>query len=427
MKIAVIGGGSSYTPELVDGLIEREEVLGLDELCLYDINENRVEIVTNFSKRMAKHANANFEIWYTLNLQEALDGADFVLFQLRVGGQQARHQDILLGLRHGLIGQETTGVGGFAKALRTIPVVLDTAQHIKQLCPNAWIVNFTNPSGIITEALFAAGMEKTVGLCNIPIGLKMEIAAALGANPDEIEMDYAGLNHYSFVRHVYWNGKDYIDKLIEMIEQALLKGAPANIEDMEYPPGFLRNIGAIPSPYLRYFYLTEYMLKKLKQKPKTRAQEVMEIERKLFEIYADESVVEKPQELSLRGGAYYSRIAVKIIESLMKEQPTDEIVITQAKDAFPGIEDHQTVEIPAMLSSNGVEPKPLPYPLERHLLAGVQNIKHYETLTVEAALEKSYKKAWQALAIHPLCGPEKATDVLEDILSTFSDYIKDYT
>ena len=425
MKITVIGGGSTYSPELVDGFLQNWEQLGLKTLVLEDIDEERLNIVAGFAKRMVEHAGAGFTVEATTDLTEAVKGADFVFTQFRVGQQPARHQDILLGMRHNLIGQETTGVGGFGKALRTIPVVKEIVETMQKTAPEAWLINFTNPSGIITEAFISLGLKKIVGLCNIPIGLHMEFAAALGVGMERIEMDYAGLNHLAWARHVRVDGEEKLGEIIDMVEQALIKGAPANIEDMEYPPEFLSNLQAIPSPYLRYYYVSDYMLAKLKKKPLTRAQEVMEIEEELLELYADTSVVTKPEILSQRGGAFYSKIAIELVEALVRDEPTRHIVNLAAEDAFPGIGPTQTVEIPADISSKGIRPIPLEEPLAPHMLGLTQTVKAYETLTVQAVLEGSYRKAWQALCVHPLCGADKAKDVLDDIIKTFDiDYLK---
>lgn len=426
MRIAVIGGGSTYTPELIDGFISRAAKIGIKEIILEDSDEKRLNTVASFCKRMAKRAAAPFEIKTTLDLREAVDGASFILLQIRVGGQAARHQDTLLGMRHGLIGQETTGVGGFGKALRTIPVIKEIVKTAQEVAPDAWIINFTNPSGIITEAIQTLGVKRSVGLCNIPIGQKMEIAGAMGVNPDEVKMDYAGLNHLSFIRSVKIKGVEYIDQILQMIEDANISGTPANIEDMEYDRGFLKTLGGIPSPYLRYFFITKTMLDGMKSKPKTRAQEVMEIEERLLKMYADESLDVKPDELSLRGGAFYSHIALDILEDLTSDAEKEDVMITANNGAFPGLLPYQATEQTCRISKNGVFAVPLDKPMPLHMLAIVQTLKAYESLTVAAALENDYAKAHNALMIHPLCGPEKAKAVLEDIFRTFERYLLPY-
>ncbi len=329
-------------------------------------------------------------------------------------------------MRHGLIGQETTGVGGFGKALRTIPVIKEIVKTAQETAPDAWIINFTNPSGIITEAIQTLGVKRCVGLCNIPIGQKMEIAGAMGVDPDEVKMDYAGLNHLSFIRSVKIKGVEYIDQILQMIEDANISGTPANIEDMEYERGFLKALGGIPSPYLRYFFITKTMLDGMKSKPKTRAQEVMEIEERLLKMYADESLVAKPDELSLRGGAFYSHIALDILEDLLSETEKEDVMITANNGAFPGLLPYQTTEQTCRISKNGVYAIPLDNPMPLHMLAIVQTLKAYESLTVAAALENDYDKARNALLIHPLCGPEKAKVVLDDIFRTFESYLLPY-
>ncbi len=412
MKVTVIGGGSTYTPELIDGFIRSAEKLDLTEVVLLDTDPERLKVVGEFSQRMTAHARAPFTVALSQDRPSALKGSDFVLTQIRVGGQKGRHKDIKLGHAHGLIGQETTGVGGFAKALRTIPVMQEITKDIKDYCPDAWVVNFTNPSGLITESLHWMGLSRVVGLCNIPIGAVMDLALYLQCDPDRITIDYVGLNHLSWIRKVFLDGEDVTERIIsDLAEQ---KG-PANIPELEYDPAFVRALGFIPSPYLRYFYATSDMLGKQWAKPKSRAQEVMEIENELLAMYKDESVVTKPEALSKRGGAFYSKIAIDLVTSLMGLNDQTHIVNVLAGDCVDGIGAGQVVEISAHISKDKIVPLKVEPP-EPKILGLMQAVKAYETLAVEAGILRSYDAALMALSIHPLCGPEKAKLVLDDLL-----------
>lgn len=414
MKLSIIGGGSTYTPELIEGLIARHEAINLSDVCLMDIDEARLDVVGTFAQRMVQHAGAPFRVSLTTDRREAITGADFVVTQIRVGQMPARHKDILLGLRHDLIGQETTGVGGFAKALRTIPAMREIAEDIQRFAPNAWLINFTNPSGLVTEALHRAGVERLIGLCNIPIGMVMDLAGHLVCDPDRIEIDYVGLNHLSWVRKVLLDGTDITATLIEQLGEQ--KG-PANIPELHYAPEFVKALGFIPSPYLRYFYATETMLAELKAKDKTRAEEVMEVEKALLAQYADPTVVVKPPELGLRGGAFYSKIAVDLVDAIWNDRGEVHIVNVPNKGSIWGIEDDQTVEIAARIQRDGAHPLPVGR-VEPKIMGLIQQVKAYETLAAQAGLENSYDKALMALAANPLCPTEKAVAVLDDIIAT---------
>ena len=415
MKIAIIGGGSTYSPEVIEGFILRAEQLGIDRVTLMDVDPERLEIVGGFAGRMVQHAGSPFALEATSDRKAALDGASFVLTQIRVGGQSARHADIQLGLRHGLIGQETTGIGGMAKALRTVPVIMDLCEQIKQVAPEAWIINFTNPSGIISEAILNHARVKCIGLCNVPIEMKMTIAKHLGVKEHEIEMDCVGLNHLGWVRSVTVKGEDITDKLLDFLTS---EEGPKNIPDVDFTPEMLTSLKAIPLWYNRYYYSTDTIFRKLLEKPKSRAQEVMEIERALLKKYRDPNQVTKPKELEERGGAYYSKIAVDIIDSIVNDKGDTHIVNIQNGGALPDLPDAAVVEVPAVVGRQGGRTVPTK-PLEPSIRALIQQAKAYEELTVEAALNKSWSAAYRALITNPL-GPraEKATEVLNDLLAT---------
>ncbi|MBK7975634.1 MAG: 6-phospho-beta-glucosidase [Deltaproteobacteria bacterium] len=400
MKIAVIGGGSTYTPELLDGLIERRVALGLGAVVLHDIDASRLEAVSGFCERMAAHRGAPALVRSTLDRGDALDGADFVINQVRVGGQQARHADIQLCLEFDLIGQETTGMGGFAKALRTIPVTLDLCRAMERVCPNAWLLNFTNPSGLVTEAILDHGHPKAIGLCNVPMDAKMALATHLAVEPRQIDLDYVGLNHLSWLRRVTVEGRDVTSAVLD----ALAGGTPANLPDLIDPPHLVRAVGGFPLYYLRFFYHRQAMLAGLKAAPRSRAQEVMEIEERLLAIYRDSSRHEKPDALSERGGAYYSVVAVELVEAIALDLGNEQVVNVRNEGAIPNVEPKAVVEIPSRIGRTRVIPRPTT-PLSPAQLGLLQAVKSYEQLTIQASVERSRDAAIAAMLVHPL-GPD---------------------
>jgi 6-phospho-beta-glucosidase len=415
MKITVIGGGSSYTPELFSGLIERASSLDLAEVHLHDVDRERLDVVTGFCSRMAKAAKADFALKTGLDLTEAVSGASFVVTQIRVGGNAARKQDELLGKRHGLIGQETTGVGGFGKAMRTIPAMIEICRAIEEESPKAWLINFTNPSGIVTEAALKHSKVNAIGLCNIPITFHIELAKALSASRREVELEYVGLNHLSWVRKVKLRGEDVTDRVLSWAGDA---ARPANIGELSYPPEFIRALKMIPMHYLHYFFQTQKMLDAQNKKDKTRAMEVMEIEDALMEIYRDPAANRKPEMLSKRGGAHYSLAALELIESIHFDRKDIQIIDVMNGGTIPGLPADAVIETSCEVGKNGGTPLPLREP-EPEIMGLIRAVKAYEELTVEAAMKKDYEKALLALAAHPL-GPDadSAKKVLDDIIST---------
>ena len=400
MKLCVVGGGSSYTPELLRGVIDEYASLGIDDVVLTDPREDRLGPVSSFCRRMAEAAGSPVRVSTETDLDKALVGADFVVVQIRVGGQEGRHEDIQLGLRHGLIGQETTGVGGFAKALRTVPVVLDIARRIEAVAPNAWMLNFTNPAGLVTEAVLNHVRERCVGLCNVPIEMQMDLAELLDAAPEEVDLDWVGLNHLGWVRRVDLRGKDVLPDLLEQIEDGV--PGPANVPEIDYPNGFLRALGAIPSSYVRFFYMPDEMLAEIQAAKQTRAQEVAVIEEELLALYADPNTPPQlPELLSQRGGAWYSRLAVQVLGALANSEPTTHIVNTRNDGAVWGVADDASVEVPCQISSSGVKPLPRG-DIDDSILGLIQQVKSYERLTIRAAVEQDPRLATLALLANPL-------------------------
>jgi len=409
MKIAVIGGGSTYTPELIEGLALWQLSGGATRVCLQDIDQERLEVVSRFSRRLVGTLNSGLVVEAEADFDAAVANAAFVVLQIRVGGQQERHQDIRMGLTRGLIGQETTGVGGMAKALRTIPLVLEMARKIRDTNPRAWIINFTNPSGIVTEAVCRFATTRCVGLCNVPKEFQMDVARHMRVEADEVDLDWVGLNHLGWARRVMVQGTDVVPYLVESLDS---EHGTRNIPDLEYPRGLLPALRMIPSCYVRYYYLPDTMLATLKESKKSRAEEVLEIEERLMDYYRDPANEEKPLLLSERGGAWYSRIAVEVMEALSREKPSKMIVNTLNLGAIEGLPGDASVEIPVHLSRDRVKPIPV-REVEESVMGLIRQVKSYERLTIEAAIARDERKALLALMANPLVpSADKALEVL---------------
>jgi 6-phospho-beta-glucosidase len=404
LKICVVGGGSTYTPELVDGLLRREATLPVTEIVLLDPDPVRLEIVGGFARRMAEAAGSGISVRWTADALDAIRGSDFVVCQLRVGGQAARHRDELLGREFGLIGQETTGVGGFAKALRTIPVMLEIARLVEQEAPHAVLVNFTNPAGLITELLRRHTPLRVIGLCNVPWNMRVDLAAELGVAVERVELDYVGLNHLSWIRTLRVDGEDRTGEMLARARgDAGLRGGGG--DDPGFSPATLALLGMLPSYYCRYFYETAAMLR-LQESHPTRASEVMEIERRLLRRYEDPSLREKPPELMERGGAYYSESAAVLMADLWSDAGSVQVVNVRNDGALPGLPDDVVIEAPARIGRDGAVALPTA-PLRADVDALVRAVKDYELLTIEAARTGDQQLAQLALITNPL-GPDPA-------------------
>jgi 6-phospho-beta-glucosidase len=408
LRIAVVGAGSTYTPELVDGFARRADRLPVDELVLLDPDLERLAPVAGLTRRMLERAGTGTRLTVTDDRSAALDGADFVIVQLRIGGQAARHVDETLPHRFGVLGQETTGPGGLAKALRTVPVVLDVAEETaRRAAPGAWIVDFTNPVGIVTQALLDAG-ARAIGLCNVAIGLQRRLAAHYDVGADRVELEHVGLNHLTWERAVRVDGEDRLPELLEREGDWLA-------DEMGMPVQIMRDLGAIPSYYLRYFYQRDEVLAKQLQN-RSRAEEVADIERDLLELYRDPALDRKPELLEQRGGAFYSEAAAQLIASLHLGQGDVQVVNVQNNGALPDLPDSAVVEIPARIDATGATPLPLA-PLAPELRGLVQAVKAYEELAVEAAITGDRTVAVKALLAHPLVGRyELAHDLVAALL-----------
>jgi 6-phospho-beta-glucosidase len=399
VKVAVVGAGSTYTPELVSGL----QAVEVDELALMDVDADRLEVVGGLAARMLARGGFGGRLDLTGELDRALDGADFVLVQIRVGGQAARLRDETIPLACGCIGQETTGAGGFAKAMRTVPVVLQIAERARELAADgAWIVDFTNPVGIVTRALLDAG-HRAVGLCNVAIGFQRSFARILGVEPRRVIVDQVGLNHLTWVRRVLLDGRDVLPELLAAHgdELAGQVGVAQRVLD---------DLGAVPSYYLHYFYDHDRVL--AEQRDGTpRAAEVAEIERELLELYRDPATTEKPALLERRGGAFYSEAAVGLVASLLRDDQVVHEVDLRNAGLLPGLADDDVVEVPARVRGGRFEPL-RQEPLAPELLGLVQHVAAYERLAAEAAVTRDPVTARKALLAHPLVGQVDRVDAL---------------
>ncbi len=415
LRIAVVGAGSTYTPELVEGFARRADRLLVDELVLMDPDLERLAPVAGLTERMLDRADLPTRLTVTDNRSAALDGADYVLVQLRIGGQAARHIDETLPHRFGVLGQETTGPGGFAKALRTVPVVLELAEEAaRRAAPGAWIVDFTNPVGIVTQALLDAG-ARAIGLCNVAIGLQRRLASHFDVAADRVELEHVGLNHLTWERAVRVDGEDRLPELLAREGEWLA-------DEMGIPVELMRELGAIPSYYLRYFYQRDEVLA-AQLKGRSRAEEVADIERDLLELYRDPALDHKPDLLERRGGAFYSEAAAQLIASLHLSQGDVQVVNVRNDGALPDLPASAVVEIPARIDAAGATALPLA-PLAPELRGLVQAVKAYEELAVKAAVSGNRTVAVKALLAHPLVGRfDLARDLVAALLEANRAYL----
>ncbi len=414
LKVCVIGGGSTYTPELVDGFANRWPQLPVEELVLFDIDRDRLDIVGGLAGRILAERGWPGRLVQTTDREAALNDAHFVVCQLRVGGQQARYVDETLPHEFGCIGQETTGAGGFAKALRTVPVVLDLARELERIgAPDAWFVNFTNPVGIVTQALLDAG-HRAIGLCNVAIGLQRRIAASLDVGPERVELDHVGLNHLTWERAVRVDGVDRLDELLDV-------GGQHWADHLELPLALMRTLHNLPSYYLRYYYQPDEVLAEQLAGP-SRAEQVMEIERELLAMYADPALRRQPELLSERGGAFYSEAAAQLIASLHAGTGDVQVVDIRNAGTLAGLADDDVVEVPARITRAGASP--LSQAVLAPEIAGlVAQVKSYERLAARAAVTHDRRVALEALLANPLV---PSWGVAERMLPRLLDANRDY-
>jgi 6-phospho-beta-glucosidase len=408
-KVAVVGGGSTYTPELVDSLCAHEDRLLVDELVLLDPDADRREAVGGLAARILAEHGWKGVLVTTADRRRAIDGADFVVVQLRVGGQAARHTDETIPIGYGCLGQETTGPGGLAKALRTVPVVLEIAEETARFAaPGAWLVDFTNPVGIVTQALLDEG-HRAVGLCNVAIYVQRRVGHYLGVDPDRVELEHVGLNHLTWARSAV---VDRVDRMPELLERF----APELELESGVPAGLLELLGALPSYYLHYYYrLAENLAAQSAPEWRSRAEVVAELEAELLAEYRDPKLVTKPEKLSWRGGAFYSEAAVRLVASLSAGSGDVQVVDVRNDGALPGLPDDAVVEVPCTVDRDGAHPLPQ-RPLPPEMSGLVQHCKAYERLAVDAARSGSRETTIRALVANPLVGQYPVAEQLTDAL-----------
>ena len=433
LKVVTIGGGSSYTPELIEGFIKRYHEFPITEYWLVDVEmgKEKCEIIYEMTKRMFKEAGIDVDVHWTLDRREALKDADFVTTQFRVGGLDCRDLDEIIPLKYGVMGQETNGPGGMFKALRTIPVIFDIIKDCQELCPNAWIISFTNPSGINAEAVFRhTGWRRFIGLCNGPIGLIKSCKEVLKEDENnKIDVTVAGLNHMIFAVDVRRNGVNCNKELTEIMSSANLNEELKNIYDIPYSPEFLRGLKYPGIGYLRYYVQKPEMNKHLLEdaiQGKNRAKVVKKVEADLFEKYKDPNLCVKPKELELRGGAYYSDAACNLITSIYNDKHDIQVVDTLNNGAITNLPNDVVVEVSSVITKDGPQPVHIG-DLPWEVVGYVQSLKAFEVLLTNVAVSGNYDDALYAMTINPQVQSEaKARAILDEMLVAHKDYLPEF-
>lgn len=432
IKVVTIGGGSSYTPELVEGFIKRYQELPIKELWLVDIEDGKekLQIIGDLAKRMVKDAGIPMEIKLSLDRKEALINADFVTTQLRVGLLEARIKDERIPLSHEILGQETNGAGGFFKGLRTIPVILEIIRDIENLCPNAWLINFTNPAGMVTEAVFRhTNFKNFIGLCNVPLGMHRGMCELLDVKPKRLRIDFAGLNHMVFGLNFYLDGKNIKKEAMAALQRPDSHISMANIMAEPWDPDFIKGLNVMPCPYLRYYWKHGDMLKKDIENFNnngTRAEIVKKIETKLFELYKDPKLKTKPKQLEERGGAYYSDAACELIASIFNDKGDIQVVNTLNKGAITNLPYDSVVEVSSVITKEGARPLSMG-DLPEEIIGIVRQIKSFERLTADAAVSGNRIKALTALNLNPLVPSDRIGQiVLDEMLKSHRKYLPNF-
>lgn len=428
LKIATIGGGSSYTPELIEGFIKRHDSLPVKDIWLVDVEAGaeKLRIVTELARRMVEKSGIDLQIHATTDREEALKDADFVTTQFRVGQLEARIRDERIPLRYGRIGQETTGAGGFAKALRSVPVILDICRDMERLCPNAFLINFANPSGILTEAALNHSAIRTIGLCNCPINMISDMAEKFDCPAEDVFCDFVGINHLVWAQRVLVRGKDVTADAIEKLCADTAADMMANIPDIHFDPALLSALQMVPVSYLKYYYMQPEMLAECARAAENegcRGEVIRGVEKELFALYQDTELAVKPPQLAKRGGARYSDAACSLINSIYNNKKDIQTVNVLNNGANSDLPDHAVIERNCVIDADGAHPLQIGRtPLAiRGLL---QNVKAYEQLTIEAAINGDYDKALLALTIHPLVDSATvAKQILDDILAENKEYL----
>lgn len=424
LKIAVIGSGSTYTPEMINGFITRKDSLKVDSFYMMDIDRGKNEIVSSLARRMLTANGMNPKLILTDNLEEAIKGADFVLGQVRIGKLDARIRDEKIPLKYNLLGQETTGAGGFMNALRTIPVLVNVAKTIERLAPNAWLINFSNPSGIIAETLLNHTGVKMIGLCNVPINMINDAKDRVPEGTKEFGYDFVGLNHLCWMTGIYADGKEILqEQLKDGFEISGLK----NIPEESYDENLLKAVKGLPCGYLNYYYFRDETVRKCKDAEKSRGEECKEIETELLKLYQDQSIIEKPALLDERGGALYSEAAVSLIDAIANDKNEIHIVDVKNNGAYDFMGKDDVVEVKCLVNKNGASPIKLENFNNHHMIGLMKAVKEYEKFTVKAGLTGDYDAALNALMVHPLIGDYyRAKGVIDEMLEANREYLPQF-
>lgn len=427
MKISIIGGGSSYTPELIEGIINNKNI-DIKEIVLCDIKDGqeKLDIIYDLSRRMLKKANLDIKIKKTLDKKEAIENSSFVISQIRVGGLKSRLNDEKIPLKYDLLGQETTGVGGFFKALRTIPVIFEICDYIEKYAKDAYLINFANPAGIVTQAVLKHKNTKVIGVCNVPITMKNMISDLLKLDKNKLEINFIGLNHFVYIHDIYYERRDIFDDLLKVLETKNIN--MKNIDDLKFDMDLLKSLRLIPCPYHKYFYMKDKMLKKQQISLKTnnlRANQVIKIEKDLFEVYKKNSLDEKPIELEKRGGSYYSDVAISLIDSISNDKRDIHVLNVLNNGVINSLPKDSVIETNCIVGKNGIKPIKNKYSKLNNVIGMLRSIKSYEDLTIESVYSKNKEKAILALIENPLIVDyDKAKLVFEDMLEVNKKYIK---
>lgn len=431
LKVVVIGGGSSYTPEIIEGFLLRHKSFPVTDIVLVDIEsgKEKLDVIEDLSKRMIRKSNIDINLTTTFNRREALVDADFVSTQIRVGGLKARAHDERIPLSHGFIGQETNGAGGIFKAFRTIPVLLDIAEDMHEICPEAWMINFTNPAGIVTEALLQHSPHKRViGVCNIPFNMRVSVAEILDVPKEDVNIEFVGMNHFVFGKQVLIKGIDRTSEVLDNLAGGL-DYSPANIVSLGWSKTFIEATQLLPNPYHEYYFHTEEVLErdvKAFQEHGTRAEVVQTLEKSLFELYKNEDLEDKPKELEERGGAFYSDAACSLIDSIYNNREDIQTVNTLNNGAITDLPNDSVIEVNAVITKNG--PKPLVIgKLPAAVKGSILQLKAYEELVIKAAISGEYNDAYLAFVMNPLIADEKKSKVLlDELLEAHKAYLPQF-
>lgn len=424
LKVAVIGAGSTYTPELINGFITRKNELDLSNLYLMDIDRRKMEIVSQLVIRMLDAAGMDTKVVLTESVDEAVCDADYVVAQIRVGLLDARILDEKIPLKYGLLGQETTGAGGFMNAMRTIPVIMDIAEKVKTLAPNAWLINFSNPSGLVAEAVLSQMDVKMLGLCNGPINMINEAKKLIPADVKEFDYDFVGLNHLCWITSVYADGREILKDLLH--SGLKLKGL-SNVPQAEYDEELFRAVTGLPISYLNYFYFRDKQVEKCKDAEKTRGEVCKDIEAELLRLYQNPELDKCPEELGKRGGALYSEAAVSVINAIENDKNEIHIVDVRNNGAYSFMDRNDIVETKCLINKNGATPVKLENLNNEYIIGMMQAVKAYEKLAAKAAIHGSYDDALASLMVHPLIGDYyKAKAVLDDMLEANRQYLPQF-